>query len=62
MAKLIECKATWARGKEAEWWEWAWDEEREEYTRFGQLVSPRELLTQALVMQAAGWRLCLTTV
>lgn len=59
----VLCRATWARGVEADWWEWSYDEERKEYHRAdGSLLSPIELMAQAQAKQVEGWRLCLAVI
>jgi hypothetical protein len=58
------CRATWIRGEQAEWWEWDFDEERQEYVSKddGSVMTPERLMMLASVKQMEGWQLCLAVV
>lgn len=62
--KRILCRATWIRGTAAEWWEWDFNEEGQEYVSKddGSVLTPERLMVLASVKQAQGWQLCLAVV
>ncbi len=60
----LRVTATFARGREVEWWQWTYDEESKAYVNASDMkaYTPGHLLTLVALKQAEGWMLCLQVV
>lgn len=62
--RIIPCRATWAKDREVDWWEWTYDEGRKEYIMGdSDEAMPRTyIMAMAAQKQAEGWELCLAVI
>ena len=62
--RVTTCRATWIRGKEVDWWEWVYNEDRKQYVMVdsGEAMSPSYIMAAAAVKQLEGWQLCRAVV